>query len=497
MAKEPEHKPRSLWEMMGNPSETEASTEESSVEESSVEESPIDPPPAPTREDVPHEAQGKGLWAMMGGTPATEEKGIESDSDADSEVVLDVNPSVPPSEPMPDWFRPKTAAPAPTQPPPQTPKAEDEVLDEGFFDEEESDEETKSDQAADEETAPTPTPVVMRGLQSPAEAKRSKIAAKSGRSHGAMLSAAVGLFALPMTLLAARPEIWTRVPATFLGFGAMVLGLISFNEIQRSRGKQTGVGFAMAGMILGTVAMFLGPLVIAPWSKKQSQSNERLETVTHLEAVGSALQKYHDREGQFPDGSTYHVDEQSGESTALHSWMTSLLPYLEEQETYDKIDLTQPWSATGNQPAMSRQVPAFLAGGVKETQSSSGYGLSHFSGVGGQVETEEGRQANVGIFDRRSHVTLRDIVDGRSQTLVAGEIPQGYRPWGEPGNWRTIGNGLNRDSSSFGNANNSGAMFLHADGSVRFYSNQVSVDVLKRLSTRDGEDNDKLPSKYR
>ena len=70
-----------------------------------------------------------------------------------------------------------------------------------------------------------------------------------------------------------------------------------------------------------------------------------------------------------------------------------------------------------------------------------------------------------------------------------GEIPAGYRPWGEPGSWRLIGQGLNTDASGFGNPHPTGALFLRADGSVQFYSNRVSADLLKGLSTRDGDDN--------
>ena len=113
------------------------------------------------------------------------------------------------------------------------------------------------------------------------------------------------------------------------------------------------------------------------------------------------------------------------------------------------------------------------------------------------MEVNGGAMANVGIFNRSSQVTQQDISDGMSQTLVAGEIPEGYRPWGEPGNWREIRAGLNQDNTSFGNAQRTGAMFLKADGSVQFLSNQVSLEILKSLSTRDGDDNRLIPERYR
>ncbi len=241
-------------------------------------------------------------------------------------------------------------------------------------------------------------------------------------------------------------------------------------------------------MILGTLAMFLGPLVIAPWSAKQRKASGREVTQSHLKDIGRGLNEYHQQFHEYPAGSTYLVEE-SGNEIALHSWMTELLPYIGQQAAYRQIDRSKPWDGGSNKAPLTKEVPAYLAGGVQEKYNTRGYALAHFSGVGGQMTIDGGSVANVGIFDRSSQVRQSDILDGLSQTLVAGEIAQNYRPWGEPGNWRTVGEGLNRDSTSFGNAQRTGALFLHADGSVKFYSNTVSADVLKRLSTRDGEDN--------
>ena len=471
MEHEPEAKrPRGLWDLMRH--ETDSASREDAAEPPEREK--VEPETEETEETS---TSGKGLWAMMGVAPPPAESPAE---DALEEIEeIDEDESAPP----PAWFQAKA-----------------EPIDEDSEWEEIVDETPPEDEAALEPAVRRriAVPFVVAHEESPAQAKREAIQVQIGRSRGAILSLLVGLFAIPLTLLAARPEVWTRIPATVLGFGAMVLGLISFNEIQRSRGRQTGTRFAMAGMVLGTIAMFLGPLVVAPWSVKQTKASGRQITRDHLAEIGSALRAYHRKEGRYPPGETYRVSE-TGESVRLHSWMTELLPYLDAQSIYQDIRQDEPWNDPVNQPAMRKSVSAFLAGGVEKTHSQQGYGLSHFAGLGGQEQVQGGRMANVGIFDRSSHVTMKDLEsgDGLSQTLIAGEIPENYSPWGEPGNWRTIGEGLNRDKHSFGNADRTGAMFLKADGSVQFFSNNVSVDVLKRLSTRDGEDNRMIPDKYR
>ena len=95
-------------------------------------------------------------------------------------------------------------------------------------------------------------------------------------------------------------------------------------------------------------------------------------------------------------------------------------------------------------------------------------------------------RANIGIFDRNSNVKRRDVEDGLANTLVAGEIAYDFPAWGTPGVYRAIGKGLNKDRSGFGSSDRSGAMFLKADGSVQFFSNAVDLDVLRKLSTRNG-----------
>lgn len=468
-----EQKPRGLWDVMRHQNESQES-------------SPRETEPFQDEADRdPSASSGKGLWAMMGvaPTPASQSDPQESPSpDTEDDET---------SAPAPGWFRGKTTKVAESDAPTAGEESSWDESSEAYKDETEQEPEIEKPPLRAE-----PSPVVVTPRQSPALAKHVNLAKKTGLSRGAMLSLAVGLLAMPLTLLAAKPEIWTRIPATVVGFGALVMGLISFNEIQRSRGSRTGKAFAIAGMVLGTVAMFLGPMVIAPWSQNQTKANQRQLTQEHLEAIGTALREYHTQHDHYPPGGTYRVEE-SGETTRMHSWMTHLLPYLDADAVYRNIDMNEPWDASVNKPGFSHSIPAFLVGGVDETHNASGYGLSHFAGVGGQVEVNGGHTANVGIFDRSSQVTRQDITDGLSQTLVAGEIPEGYRPWGEPGNWRDIGAGLNQDTTSFGNAQRTGAMFLKADGSVQFFSNRVSAEILKSLSTRDGDDNRLIPEKYR
>ena len=173
----------------------------------------------------------------------------------------------------------------------------------------------------------------------------------------------------------------------------------------------------------------------------------------------------------------------------MHGWMASLLPYLGEQELHSSIQFNVPYDDPANLSAMRSNVNAFLAaGGDRSPIGRQNFAPTHFAGLGGELNIEGVGLVKVGVFGRNSSTTREDLTDGLSQTFVAGEIASFYPAWGEPENWRMIGRGLNRDSDGFGNAADTGALFLKADGSVKFYSNETDPTVLRMLSTPNAGD---------
>lgn len=305
---------------------------------------------------------------------------------------------------------------------------------------------------------------------------------KTGRSRVSVAACVLGLLSIPLALLALLPAVWWKVPATAVGFAGLLLGFSSASEIRRSRGRQTGTPLAAIGIVAGIAGMLLGPLVFVNLGRRLGTESGRKFTEAHLEKMGQALGEYHNAKGAFPPGGILKADAE-GKQLRMHGWMTLLLPYLGEEEVYRLIDLNLPFDDPANLPAMERDIPVFFAAGADRAKVGGKFGVTHFAGVGGEVLDAEGGTLPVGIFGPNSDVT-RDKVSNLSQTLAAGEISANHPAWGEPENWRAIGKGLNRDIDGFGNADGTGASFLMADGSVRFFSNQTNRDVLIRLSTR-------------
>jgi hypothetical protein len=315
--------------------------------------------------------------------------------------------------------------------------------------------------------------------------QRHAATVRAGTSRKGLLAASLGGLSILLSLLALIDAFWSKIPATLVGFAAILLGMQAASEIQHSAGRQTGRKLVIAGILCGIAGIFLGPLILAGVARRLWQESTRSLTKGHLRTIGEGLGRYCDEEGAFPPGGIFKPDKDRRQH-GFHGWMTLILPYVGEDELYHRIQLDRPYDDQDNLPAFEEDIEIFFASGTSRAKVHGGLGVSHFAGVGGDVEQEDGKVARAGLFGVNSKVRRDDVADGLSHTLAAGEIADQLPAWGDPENWRTVGKGINREAQGFGNHDRSGACFLMADGSVRFFSNQTSPRVLSALSTRDG-----------
>ena len=113
---------------------------------------------------------------------------------------------------------------------------------------------------------------------------------------------------------------------------------------RRKRGCCLGVAVAILGFLVWA-SFFIQP---AKESARQTQCRN------NIKQIGIALHSYHDYFKCLPPA--YTVDENG---KPLHSWRVVLLPFLEQQELYDKIRLDEPWDSEYNKQFHSRMPMAF------------------------------------------------------------------------------------------------------------------------------------------
>ncbi len=223
--------------------------------------------------------------------------------------------------------------------------------------------------------------------------------------------------------------------------------------------------------IIGFIAVgFIFVLFSLPAIQQTRETGPRYRSKNNLKQLGLALHNYYDDNHTFPPGATVDAN-----ALPQHSWMTLLLPYVDKKPLYDSINIKLPWNAQENFTSFSTIVRDFHQPKIDEPLTSTGYATSHYS-------------VNKNIFFDNSHFHLDDITDGLSNTIFAGEIKENLPAWGDPANRRDVTLGINTHPNGFGSPSKEGAYMLLGDGRVRFISNDIDSDILKALSTPNGDE---------
>ena len=193
----------------------------------------------------------------------------------------------------------------------------------------------------------------------------------------------------------------------------------------------------------------------------------RMQSSNNLKHLALATLTYEEQEQARPPSGSFDTA-----GRGLHGWMTFLLPSLEQQRLFDEIELERPWTDPANQKPMSGEVYGFTTP-RQWPKSRDGYGLSNYALNAHVADTDKVRRS-------------RDVSDGTSTTLLAGEVIENPPAWGSATNWRDPALGINRSSAGFGSTNRDSTLFSLMDGSVRPISANVHARVLRALSTPNG-----------
>jgi len=195
----------------------------------------------------------------------------------------------------------------------------------------------------------------------------------------------------------------------------------------------------------------------------------RPQSSSNLHQMGIAVWAYEQTQHHFPPGGTF---DQYG--NPLHSWETMLLPFLDPSHLQPNMAL--PWNHPQNAQDFKVPLSLFLNSGIMDINDhdSEGYALSHYA-------------ANARVFGADHPMRTDEITDGLSQTIMAGEVKENFRPWGDPVNWRDPALGVQKSPDGFAGPWAAGdTQFSMMDGCVRRISKDIDPAVLRALATPNG-----------
>ncbi len=225
-------------------------------------------------------------------------------------------------------------------------------------------------------------------------------------------------------------------------------------------------GLAAGGLLNQPVGLLAAPEPLL--ESDGGGASRRFQSRSNLQQISQVLHNYPERYGSFPAAAAF---DRVGRP--LYGWQARILPYLEEQDLFDRIDFAIPWDDPRYAQAFRTEVRRYQIPRLRDTKDAGGYALSHYAG-------------NVHILGGAARWSMKDVTDGAATTIMAGEVVSRFKPWGDPLNWRDPALGINRSPDEFGSPFPGGANFLFVDGSVRFIKNSIDSRVLKALSTPKG-----------
>jgi len=293
------------------------------------------------------------------------------------------------------------------------------------------------------------------------------------------------------------------------------------------KGIGSGRGFTLVELLV--VIAIIGVLValLLPAVQAAREAARRAQCTNNLKQLGLALHNYHDVNRAFPPGNIAHWTGSVVNGWGW-TWHAKLLPFIEQNSLYDEIGSHMNTDTGGSTDAWvvlaceETVIPAFQCPSHPNGNLSySGQGndqISNYNGVCGtntfnSDHTDEMSDVGFrgdGIFFLNSSIGFRDIIDGSSNTFIVGEVqvkladnmPGGDRhyifsPSGDGNPPTDVSEYLiGMERGEFGDPINSGGeeaagsyhpggcLFLFADGSTSFISENINEIVYQALSTR-------------
>jgi prepilin-type N-terminal cleavage/methylation domain-containing protein/prepilin-type processing-associated H-X9-DG protein len=294
------------------------------------------------------------------------------------------------------------------------------------------------------------------------------------------------------------------------------------SSIQPPRATRAHGGFTLIELlvVIAIIAILIGLLL--PAVQKVREAAARAKCTNNLKQIGLACHNHENTVGYLPPSRGDLQGPGLAPATEYGGWMCKLLPYIEQQSLYNNVyQWPTGYFNYNTTPVAAYLCPSDPRGSTSYVPPSGDAAFTCYLGVTGNDNnfTAQYNGPSNGIFQvsdngNPQRITLLQITDGTSNTLMVGERPpsaDGYWGWwavsdydcllsvnqqyafyGDctfPGVFRPEPQLLNAPcsggSNHFWSYHTGGSNWLLGDGSVRFMS-YASQPVTIPMGSRNG-----------
>lgn len=292
-------------------------------------------------------------------------------------------------------------------------------------------------------------------------------------------------------------------------------------------------GFTLIELLVVIAIIAILIALLLPAVQQARESARRTQCKNNFKQLGIAMHNYHDVFRTFPYG-YYHSNTYHGRDT----WMQQLMPYYDQAAAYNQYAAANVrWVMDTPREIKDLKIPVLMCpsdpssggfgGGGGARAGGNGFQGNYVMCAGNNLMTRNSRTLN-GIVCEISSIEFRDITDGTTNTLMSSEtIIRGIQTggWGGAGGYWGGGNHgsygftsletpnttvadqvYSCKSTVFPNApctsifggsdlrnfarsyHEGGVQVSLCDGSGRFVSENISLDVWRALGSRNGSE---------
>ena len=253
-------------------------------------------------------------------------------------------------------------------------------------------------------------------------------------------------------------------------------------------------------VLLAIVGVLIGLAVPALQSMRELSRRKTCEQ--NLMRISLAMANYLTRHNHYPSG-TINDD---GPIKSLpqgyhHNWIEGLLPLLDAEEIYERIDRSVSVYAPANDPVRTLMIPPLRCPSAEQTRDYT----TCYAGISSAIETPIDADNN-GTFFLNTYLRDADIEDGLSHTLFVGEKLSRFEDlgWlsGTRSSLRNTGHPINahrrqvrgpqssaelRDPlfvGGLGSDHPDGAYLMMGSGEVEFRNEAMDMKLLQQMASR-------------
>ena len=207
-------------------------------------------------------------------------------------------------------------------------------------------------------------------------------------------------------------------------------------------------------------AAFLVPMV-----RQSHEAARRERCVNNLKQIAQAMHGHHASTNAFPRPA---ILSKKGEP--LLSWRVAILPFIEQQELYDKFKRDEPWDSPHNK-VLLKEMPAVYRCPIRTKPEPFTTTYCLLVGKGA-------------LFENDKDLGLADLTDGSANTLMIVEAAEAI-PWTKPVDL-PFNPAAAPSLNGAGSFHPDGFNAVMANGAVHFLKNTIDLNTFRSLTTRAG-----------